>query len=191
MAGCFFHFSKCVWRRVQMKDMTVEYMDNSKFKDFVRCCVAIAHCPLDKLNEAIEHLKGFEFEDKLKEFQDFMIKYLVDYWIEGPIPPSLWNCFRRKRDNTNNHSEGYNSKLNRELKQVHPTPWISLNFITKQITLSETDAMKADSGIDPRKQRRAYRLSAKRREKIKKNFTAGKYPIGDLPNLQQSWVMKV
>ena len=33
--GCFFHLSKCFWKRLQMKGMVTEYDENMEFRTFI------------------------------------------------------------------------------------------------------------------------------------------------------------
>ena len=55
----------------------------------------------------------FIFEDeKAEEFKANLIKYMRDFWINGCLPPRVWNTFGRSEDLTNNNQEGYNSKFN-------------------------------------------------------------------------------
>ena len=71
---------------------------------------------------------------------------------------------------TNNNQEGFNCKINKELKQIHPNPWILTSFIRKQIKLSEQDLIKIQNGLSKPKKRKLYKKLAKRRKNLKKNY---------------------
>ena len=51
--GCFFHFKKAIWRRVQKKGMCQRYEEDPEFNKFISECGAIAHLPLEKLQEGL------------------------------------------------------------------------------------------------------------------------------------------
>ena len=175
--GCFFHLSKCFWKRLQMKGMVTEYDDNVEFRDFVKSAIALAHLPLTDLEEGVEYLKSVQFDDdKCKEFQNYLCTYIEEYWINGPFPPQVWNCFKRTEDLTNNNQEGFNSKINKEVKQIHPTPGQLAMYIKKQIKLSEIDIMRADSGFSKPKQRKIYKKLYERRKKMKRNYNKARLP---------------
>ena len=175
--GCFFHLSKCFWKRLQMKGMVTEYDNNAKFREFVKSAIALAHLPLADLEDGVDHLKSFQFVDeKCQEFQTYLCTYISEYWIHGPFPPQVWNCFSRTDDLTNNNQEGFNSKINKEVKQIHPTPGQLAMFIKKQIKLSEIDVMRADSGLSKPKQRLTYKNLAEKRKNMKTNYSKSRMP---------------
>ena len=59
--GCHFHMAKAFWKRVVNKGFKTVYSDSKnhpKFGGFIRACIGIAYCPLNRLSEALE---GFKF----------------------------------------------------------------------------------------------------------------------------------
>ena len=66
--------------------------------------------------------------------------------------------------------DGFNSKMNREVKQNYPNPWILMSHIKKQIKLAETDLVKAENGLSKPKRRNLYKKMAVRRHNLKKNY---------------------
>ena len=78
---------------------------------------------------------------------------------------------------TNNNQEGFNSKINKEVKQIHPTPGQLAMYIKKQIKLSEIDVMRADSGLSKPKQRKTYKTLAERRKNLKRNYNKARLPV--------------
>ena len=125
-----------------MKGMVTEYDENIEFRIFIKKAIALAHLPLADLEDGVDHLKSVQFEDeKVGEFQNYLCSYIEEYWINGLFPPQVWNCFERLEDLTNNNQEGFNSKINKEIKQIHPTPGQLAMYIKKQIKLSEIDIM--------------------------------------------------
>ena len=92
------------------------------------------------------------------------VPYIENSWINGQISPGIWNCNVRSEDsNTNNNQEGYNSRINKELKQIHPNPRILTSFIKKQMKLSEQEIIKVKCGLSKPKRRKVYKKLAERR----------------------------
>ena len=47
--GCYFHFSQCIWRRVQSGGHVSTYMNDSDFRAFVHSVAALPFFPLTEL----------------------------------------------------------------------------------------------------------------------------------------------
>ena len=98
------------------------------------------------------------------------MKYIYNFWVNGPIPVKVWNVFGRSNDLTNNHQEGYNSKFNKELNVTHLSPGVLLCHVKSQNTLSEEKLIQIQAGLKRPAQRRAYKILAERRLNLKKNL---------------------
>ena len=48
---------------------------------------------------------------------DDFISYFESTWLVGSYPPSLWNVFETKSARTNNHIEGWDSKLKKVVRK--------------------------------------------------------------------------
>ena len=124
VCGCFFHFKTCFQRRVDRNGFKVKYERDEKFREFINQASGIAHLPIEDIEIGLDIIKEkFDFEDEAtNSFKDDFLRYIRDFWINGAIPPKVWNVFGRSTDLTNNNSEGFNSKFNKELKESHPPP---------------------------------------------------------------------
>ena len=89
-----------------------------------------------------------DFDESVEKeaFKDKFIGYVRDYWVNGVIPPQVWNCFHRKVDLTNNNNESHNNYLNNALKEAHPSPAVLTVALVKELTLAETKLNKVKSG---------------------------------------------
>ena len=119
--GCFFHLSKAIWKKVQVNGFATQFDEQPDFHKFVKSTLALAHLPLEDIEKGLEYLKAFEVSDEnCAQFKDeIFLPYIENTWINGPYPPSVWNCSGRSDDsNTNNNQEGFNCKINKELKQI-------------------------------------------------------------------------
>ena len=122
--GCFFHNKKCFHRRMDKRGFKTRYENDDKFYEFINHCSALSHLPIEDIEAGLDYVEiRFTFEDQeAADFKMDFIKYIRDFWINGCIPPRVWNVFGRSEDLTNNNQEGYNSKFNKELKETHPSP---------------------------------------------------------------------
>ena len=141
LKGCFFHFSKAIWRRVRKLKLVRAYMNDKKFKTFVRSLVAIPFLPLNQIREALRSLAVTEFPRELESSKFKLIEYLEKVWLVGKFPPKMWNLWGKSKELTNNRNEGYNSRVNKIVASYHPNPWILLNKVIKELLKAETDAI--------------------------------------------------
>ena len=170
--GCFFHLKKCFQRRVEKKGFKTRYETDEFFNKFINQCSAQSHLPTEDVERGLEEInKKFIFEDERgEEFKKDFIGYINDFWINGCIPPRIWNVFGRSEDLTNNNQEGYNSKINKELKETHPSPGVLLCHIRSQSILAEETLVKIVAGVSKPAQRKAYKKLAQTRLRLKKNY---------------------
>ena len=148
---------------------------DEEFNDFVKAVLALPHVPLADLQETINIIetKNWEFEHDLDKaaFKEKFLNHIQQYWVDGPIPPQVWNCFRRKVDLTNNNNEAYNNYLNNAIKETHPSPATFVVAIVKELTMAETTLRKVKNGGE-RVIQKPYRLLNRRRKNVKKLYTS-------------------
>ena len=80
---------------------------------------------LNYFREIIKNLNLYILAKKLDDRQAKLAVVLIHYvernWINGSFPPETWNMFQHQGETTNNHSEGYNSRLgNKKNIGKHP-----------------------------------------------------------------------
>ena len=147
LRGCFFHFSQACWRQVQKGGVVVAYMCCKDFRDFVRSVVALPFLPLNQIEAALDDLKlvSFDkespyFEESVK-FQEKFIQYVEDVWLYGNYPPKMWNQWKKTKNLTNNHNEGYNSRINKIISVTHPNPWVLVCQLQKELLRAEGEVL--------------------------------------------------
>ena len=135
----FFHFKNTFQRRSDWKGFKSRYEKDEHIHNFINQSSAVSHLPIALVEKGLKHVESkFQFEDeKAQTFKADFMKYIYNFWVNGPIPVKVWNVFGRSDDLTNNHQEGYNSKFNKELNVTHPSPGVLLCHVKSQITLSE------------------------------------------------------
>ena len=175
--GCFFHFSKALKTKVDKSRFKTRYETDKQFQHFIRSCGALSHLPLSDIEkglDAVDSAHDFEDEEALS-FKAYFLKYLRDFWFNGPFPPSTWNCWGRSEDLTNNHQEGYNARTNRILRQTHPSPGILLCHVYSEIKIAEQTRTQARFGIEKPRAQPKYLRRAKERLRIKKAYLEEKH----------------
>ena len=174
--GCFFHFSSCIWKKVQAHGVVQNYKVNKNLRNFVRSYVGMAHVPPNRLDEAFSAVnKTYNFDDaKEMRFKVYLENYFLKYWLHNKdIPVKMWNCWKRNKNLTNNGHEGYNGRLKRKIKTPHPNPNKLLSFLKKELSLSELYAHHYENGGDPpyiaKKYRDLERTKSNLKERLRKN----------------------
>ena len=106
--GCFFHLKKCFQRRVDRKGLKTRYEQDEFFRRFINECSALSHLPIGDIKDGLKHIEDkFVFEDQnAADFKIEFLHYIDSFWINGCLPPAVWNCFGRSEDLTNNNQEG-------------------------------------------------------------------------------------
>ena len=78
--GCFFHFSQCIFRRIQAEGLQRRYETDVEFAMKMRLLSALAFVPTEDVVEAFEVLSG----DNMPEEVQGMTDYFEDCWIGRP-----------------------------------------------------------------------------------------------------------
>ena len=173
--GCYYHYTQGGWRYVQSHNMASAYLsDNDEdFKLLIKCILSLPHVPLNDIEDTLEILSkrewNFNESSEKEEFKDKFLGHVKDYWVNGVIPPQVWNCFYRKVDLTNNNNESHNNYLANAIKVAHPSPAVLTVALVKELTMAETKYNKVLSGAE-RIVKKKYLDLNKRRENIKKMY---------------------
>ena len=103
--GCFFHFKKCIQRRVDRNGFKSRYENDEHFQSFINQLSALSHLPIGDIEDGLKDIEdSFSFDDeKTEAFKMDDIRYIKDYWIDECITPGVWNTFGWSEDLTNNN----------------------------------------------------------------------------------------
>ena len=169
--ACFFHFSQCLWKRVQSGQMSSLYEQDEKFREFIRACISLPMLKLEELQDAVDELKTIDFNDEIKNNnKDKFMKYIQDVWIDGMYPPQTWCCFSRKEDNTNNPQEAYNGVLNRLLQVAHPNPCLLLTKLVAELNNMEYLVQKSKKAKKIIVRKTKYQILFDEKEILKQKY---------------------
>ncbi len=129
--GCLFHFSQALWRRVQEVGLVVRYKNDNSFNGLVRRAAALPLIPTHMVDEVWTEVLGQVDQNDvaLMRFCDYVTKTWVDN-LTALFPIEIWN----QSDNvggvrTNNHLEGWHSRLNKELGRPHPNVYALIEIL--------------------------------------------------------------
>lgn len=179
--GCFFHFSQCIWRKVQDLGLAVSYRSNTHVRDWIRRFSAFPFLPLDDIDEAFMEIyesapiaQNNINNDQITQFHD----YMVDTWIhenDAKFNRKLWNQHQNLGPRTTNNAEGWNHKLNQLAKSrlgffqfVHLLQKMQVDLeATKFDLISES----------PSKRQNKYTMANEKLDFAKKNYASGNMPI--------------
>lgn len=108
--GCYFHFTKSIWRRVSKLGLATAYKRNRRFSNFVRKIMAMAYLPTAVVRPNWQLIGTSHTVQRITRRYPtvlHLINYFERNYIRGQFPPGLWNVYNRDSvTRTNNHVEG-------------------------------------------------------------------------------------
>ena len=100
------------WRRVAESGLSIVYLQDKIFRNWVRSVLALPFLPLNRLEAAVKRMREGNFDksspnyEEMEKFKHAFIDYIEDVWIYGHFNPKIWNQWRKSRNLTNNKNEG-------------------------------------------------------------------------------------
>ncbi|CAC5369481.1 DMBT1 [Mytilus coruscus] len=109
MCGCFFHFCRSIWRRLQKEGLQNAFDRRLALRRCVRKMMAIAYLPLAVVRQNFQLFRQDATTQRLchncpglRE----LLTYFQRNYLNGQFSPVIWNVYQRNMDNrTNNHVE--------------------------------------------------------------------------------------
>ena len=112
--GCGFHFAQCLERKIQELKLQHLVRNEQYVEDWFRMHIGMCMVPHQNAEKIYKNFTtyfkppvpaGYEFND-----------YFMKNWIKSKqFPPLMWTHFWTGLPRTNNHTEGYNNRLNRRV----------------------------------------------------------------------------
>jgi hypothetical protein len=136
LKGCFFHFSQCLWRKIQSNGAILErYVSDPDFQLQLRLLAALAFVKKEDVITSWDRLIKSAFYTQNATLLEPMLAYFEVTWIgtlqfdgvqrHKPLfAHSTWNCFsaaEKLEDKTNNRVEGWHNSFNHLLECNNPT----------------------------------------------------------------------
>lgn len=157
--GCYFHFKKCLWRKVQGLGLTDEYRNNEHIRQSIKMCASLAFLEPGDVGEGflLIHSQAPK-NDQLGNFFD----YFVDQWLQNPeIPESLWSCHLR-RHRTTNSVEGWHHRINYNLLKPKPRVKDVIYCLKKEAETTTHVHMRLELNLEGKKRKTKYVKSDER-----------------------------
>lgn len=150
--GCFFHFSQCLWRKLQNIGLAVSYKELPEVRTWFRMALALPMMPLPQVPSAFSLVK--EKTPDAPRIQEFN-EYLSKTWLTG-FPLEMWNYFKHNGPRTNNHVEGFHNRLRKKAGKAHPNLYEVVELFAHEEAASAVHILQVQSGQPAPKRRKKY-----------------------------------
>lgn len=167
--GCYFHHTQCIWREVQHKGLTNVYHEDHHSKKIIRMLMAVAFLPILAIRPAVQMLESQLPEDSPVSS---LFTYYRDNWLNGNYPLVMWNV-HKETTRTNNHVEGWHSKLNKTIGKLHPNIYELIECLKKEQANTELTVSRARLGAAPPPRRLKYREADDRITRLRDLYLNG------------------
>ena len=146
--GCFFHYTQCLWRKVQGPGLVRNFRESEDLKTLVRRAAVLPLVPSrDVWFYALEN--NDSDSPQVEQFKD----YVTEQWVETDL--TLWNHYDNHGPRTTNHIEGWHHKINNLVSRSHPNIYSLIDIIKKEQSMNEIKMLQFSNGgrQNPRKRK--------------------------------------
>lgn len=180
--GCYFHYSQCIWRKVQELGLSVSYKKFPCVREWIRRFTALPLLPIGDIDDAFIEIhenapnpqENIINCDQIQKFHD----YMVNTWIDdedAKFNRQLWNQYHNAGPRTTNNAEGWNHKLNQLAKSR--LPFFQFIHLLQKLQV-DLDATKFDLiSESPSKRQNKYTISNDKLSIAKQNYASGNVSI--------------
>ena len=170
---CHFHYSQCIWRKVQKVGLTLLYKRDALFKSFVQKIMSLPYLPPSLISPTADIiLQGYHSSAANSTQVGELKRYITRFWL-GKIGAEKLSVHSIENA-TNNTVESFHSRLKTRIQTHKPNFWSFLQHINHLIvdTLLEIERLDAGHQITRRAATR-YIRNKERREKCKRKLAEG------------------
>ncbi|KAB0796844.1 hypothetical protein PPYR_10905 [Photinus pyralis] len=178
IVGCLFHLGQSLWRRVQLCNLTEDYLNNENVSQHTKMLLSLSFVPPNDVIMAFE---------ELVENCPNTLDPIVDYWEDTYIgrlrrnrrgdprfPIAIWNVYNRVADRlprTNNSVEGWHRAFQQTLNCHHPSVYKLIDQFKKEQDHVEILHTRITAGIQhPESSKRKYVQLNRRLEVLTDNY---------------------
>ena len=156
--GCFFHYTQCIWRKVQDTGLVTSYRDDEEVHRLVRRAAVLPLVPQADVTDvwfnAMEDMDNSNSLVNTTSFTD----YVVTNWVE--TNRHLWNHYQTEGPRTINHLEGWHSSMKKTIQVPHPNIYRLLTHLKEEQAVNEvTHIQYSAGGLRPVKRRKYIQLN--------------------------------
>ena len=173
--GCWFHYSQCIYRKIQDIGLSREYSSNEIIQTVSRKLFSLPFLPP---NEIV-----WGFQDYENQLQTIFLVYpsletlfnqVRNFWIFGNLPLNFWNVFDRPVTiRTTNQCENWNRGWNSDVRTTTPNFWKVLKKLGEQELSSRLDIRRISRGEPPRLKSKKYRNLDNKIVRLKNSYLDG------------------
>ena len=114
----------------------------------------------------------------LPRVQEF-ITYHKETWLVGNYPLPLWNVFESGSVRTNNHVEGWHSRLKKVVGKAHPNIFEIVEVFKKESASTEVSLAQLSAGAAPPRRRRRVLRRDRMVAELQQRFTSNSISLED------------
>lgn len=168
MKGCFFHYTQCIWRKVQGCGLAVRFREEDSVRLLVRRAAVLPLVPEHRVEDVwLEALEDNEDDDHdVLRFKDYVTETLV----EGHL--THWNHYDNDGSRTTNVVEGWHHKFNRMCRRPHNI-FMFIQLIQKVQAANEAKMIQLAAGGVVRPKKKKYRQLDTRIRQLKDRLLQG------------------
>ena len=169
--ACFFHYTQCIWRKVQSSGLANDYRTNEDIHRLVRRAAVLPLVPVNSVEdvwfEALTDIATLELPAAVELFTD----YVTENWIESD--KQIWNHFNTHGPRTTNNVEGWHSMLKKAVQHSHPNIFSILRTIQEVESFSCIKVVQYATGGKRPTKRRKYKNIDTRLASLKERLRDG------------------
>lgn len=201
--GCFFHFSQCLWRKIQEHGLQVTYTNDPEFAIQVRMLTSLAFVRKEDVVTVFEALIDSEFFQENENVLLPLVSYVEDVWIgrldrrggrkQPRFSHDVWNLYSSVTEGlprTNNAVEGWHTGFSTMIAASHASIFSFIEALKKDEVLSRQRQHELELGNPRTGSKRIYRDTTKRIEAIVEEY-AVREPLEYLRALAHNFQLQV
>ena len=113
---CFFHYTQCIWRKIQKCGLQAYYKENDDITKLVRRATVLPLVPQNKVEDVwFNALQDTGDADKVPDTTTYT-DYVTRHWVETHI--FLWNHYLTDGPRTTNHLEDWHNKIRKKVRHL-------------------------------------------------------------------------
>jgi hypothetical protein len=133
--GCCFHYTQCIWRKVQATRLVTNYKDEPEIHPLIHRAAVLTLVSQAAIEEvwyhALEVLENSDSTTSTTTFTD----YFTTHWVE--TNRHIWNHYQTVRPRTTNNIERWHNGIKKMIKVPHPNIYHLLTYLKEEQAANE------------------------------------------------------
>ena len=181
--GCYFHFAKALWHKVQQIGLAQAYRQDANIRMFIRKVMAIGFLPLNIVRLNWNGLRNSHQTRALTQLYPALRRFIVYFqntWMNrnGAFRPARWNVWGRPMEyRTNNAVESYNRAWNWFVATRRPSIWHFITKLKQRQTLHQVQVNNMQAGVPAPRRQRKWRKLERRIRHLKRDYRNGRINV--------------